>query len=139
MVLAFVFFAQLRDGFFDRAGLVGHEAEHFAAFFGGAVFEELGPAAQARALGPDIVQEFVEGSPLRASMPDNNTASLFMVVDTIQLIAYALEELAAAGIVHRDLKPENVILTADTRTPVLVDFGLAHVPTRKGAATLGHG
>ncbi|MBI5364313.1 MAG: serine/threonine protein kinase, partial [Planctomycetes bacterium] len=42
-----------------------------------------------------------------------------------------LAALHAERIVHRDLKPENVLLRRATNEPVLIDFGIAHVPDER--------
>ncbi len=78
------------------------------------------------------VMELLEGETLRGRL----TAS---AIPPRKSVEYALEiarGLAAAhdrGIVHRDLKPENVFLTKDGLVKVL-DFGLAQLSTREGAA-----
>ncbi|MBK7875461.1 MAG: serine/threonine protein kinase [Planctomycetes bacterium] len=43
-------------------------------------------------------------------------------------IAHALALLHDQRVVHRDLKPENVLLRRASGDPVLIDFGIAHVP-----------
>jgi tRNA A-37 threonylcarbamoyl transferase component Bud32/tetratricopeptide (TPR) repeat protein len=77
-----------------------------------------------------VVQEFVEGRTLRREMPADASAEPWKVLATIEAIANALSELHACGIVHRDVKPENVIVRKETNLPVLVDFGIAYVPSR---------
>jgi predicted Ser/Thr protein kinase len=56
------------------------------------------------------------GGPLRGAALDNLADGL----------AEALTAIHAAGVVHRDLKPGNVMLDGDH--PVIIDFGIAHVP-----------
>jgi serine/threonine protein kinase len=48
------------------------------------------------------------------------------VLEVLGRLSHSLQALHAAYVYHRDLKPENVIVRGDG-TPVLVDFGLAHV------------
>ena len=43
----------------------------------------------------------------------------------IRDVAHALQVVHDQGITHRDVKPRNLMLTADGRRLVLVDFGLA--------------
>jgi len=90
--------------------------------------------ARVHAVGTDaegrtyLVQEFVEGEPLRNLIPRDASADLASVLACVAKLAAALEELHSHGIVHRDLKPENVMIRDPGGDPVLVDFGVAHVP-----------
>ena len=78
-----------------------------------------------------IVQEFVDGEPLRARIPRGPTASASEVAAGVGKIAHALAALHADRVVHRDLKPENVLLRRASSEPVLIDFGIAHVPDER--------
>ena len=78
-----------------------------------------------------VVQEFVEGSSLRQVMEQEIEPEPGPVLAKLAEIAHALAALHEAGVVHRDLKPENVIVRRDG-TPVLVDFGIAHVAASEG-------
>ncbi|MBZ5575762.1 MAG: protein kinase [Acidobacteriia bacterium] len=70
-------------------------------------------------VGPDyLVLEFVEGSPVRGPLPQEQALRL-----AIQM-AGALEAAHRKGIVHRDLKPANILVTGEG-TVKLLDFGLA--------------
>jgi len=73
-----------------------------------------------------VVQEYVRGRSLRAQMSEEPEADAEEVMAMAARLAHALQALDEAGVVHRDLKPENVIVRDDD-TPVLVDFGIAHV------------
>jgi len=71
-----------------------------------------------------LIMEFVEGTPLRASM---QTGKRFATEDFFRIASQGLEGLNAAhekGILHGDIKPENIMLTPDGRVKVL-DFGVA--------------
>ncbi len=87
-----------------------------------------------------VVQEYVPGRSLRAQMSEEPDPADSEVAGTAARLAHALQALDDAGVVHRDLKPENVIVR-DDGTPVLVDFGIAHVampdaPTPEIAGTV---
>ena len=71
-----------------------------------------------------IVQEFIDGATLRASMERQNAPAT--VIDVGRQVAKALAAAHAAGIIHRDIKPENVMVRGDGYAKVL-DFGLARV------------
>ena len=80
-----------------------------------------------------VVQEFVNGEGLFAIMTRPGEKSAAEVVPFLLRIAQALEALHRAGVVHRDLKPGNIIVKNGWQ-PVLVDFGIAHVPGRAEVA-----
>ena len=74
-----------------------------------------------------IVMEYLEESlrerlkrePQRIMKPE---IALHIVEDIIKALDYA----HFRGVYHRDIKPENIMFRQDS-TPVLVDFGIAHV------------
>ena len=70
-----------------------------------------------------IVQEFVEGQPLRAFVEEGNCDAgerLGLLVRIARCVGLAHQQ----GIIHRDLKPANILIRADG-SPVVVDFGIA--------------
>jgi len=68
-----------------------------------------------------VIEEFVEGPPLRDAMQNFDAARSLNV---LAHIAFALAAVHGAGVIHRDLKPENIILRGGD-APVLIDFGVA--------------
>ncbi|HEX9792376.1 MAG TPA: protein kinase [Planctomycetota bacterium] len=91
--------------------------------------------ARVHAIGTDstgetyLVQDFVDGISLRELLPEGPTARLAAALEGVRDIALSVAALAERGVVHRDLKPENVILRAEDGRPVLIDFGIAFLPS----------
>jgi tetratricopeptide (TPR) repeat protein len=73
---------------------------------------------------PYIAMGFIEGPTLRqwilAQQPSARQAA-DMVAKLARAVGYAHDR----QIIHRDIKPDNVIVDAETRQPILTDFGLA--------------
>ncbi len=94
--------------------------------------------ARVLALGADsaggayLVQEYVEGEPLRVEM-GREPVDPVRVLEVSRDLALALESLHAEGIVHRDVKPENIIIRERDGRPVLLDLGIARLPRRPGS------
>lgn len=82
------------------------------------VFEENGTAC--------YVMPFVEGTDLvHHCAQQGHRLPESEVVRLATLLLPALAEIHASGWVHRDIKPSNVLITANRRKPVLIDFGAA--------------
>jgi predicted Ser/Thr protein kinase len=70
-----------------------------------------------------IVYRYIPGGTLAdlgAPLP------LSEVVRLLEPVATALDFAHGRGVIHRDIKPSNILLTGD-RTPIVGDFGLAHL------------
>jgi len=75
---------------------------------------------------PYIVTRFVPGRTLEETVRTGGPLRGAALDDLAEGLAEALTAIHAAGVVHRDLKPGNVML--DGGHPVVIDFGIAHVP-----------
>ena len=75
---------------------------------------------------PYIVTRFVPGRTLEDTVRQDGPLRGMALDALAEGLAEALTAIHAAGVVHRDLKPGNVML--DAGQPVLIDFGIAHVP-----------
>jgi serine/threonine protein kinase/Tol biopolymer transport system component len=73
-----------------------------------------------------ISMRLIEGESL-AKRAKGRTISVPDALNIVSKIARALAAVHAEGIVHRDIKPSNVMIDR-TGEPLLMDFGLAHVP-----------
>jgi serine/threonine protein kinase len=76
---------------------------------------------------PFFVMELVNGPSLQDLLEERGNLS---VDETIKLgiqIADGLEAAHQKNVVHRDVKPANVLLTPDTKTAKVSDFGLAYI------------
>jgi formylglycine-generating enzyme required for sulfatase activity/predicted Ser/Thr protein kinase len=77
---------------------------------------------------PYITMAYVEGQSLSELVDPDSPLAQAKAAGIVRRLALALAQAHAKGIVHRDLKPSNVMLRPDGE-PVILDFGLARMPT----------
>jgi len=75
---------------------------------------------------PYIVTRYVPGRTLEDKVRQDGPLRGTALDNLAEGLAEALTAIHASGVVHRDLKPGNVMLDGDH--PVIIDFGIAHVP-----------
>ncbi|MBL8169045.1 MAG: protein kinase [Acidobacteria bacterium] len=78
-----------------------------------------------------LVLEYMPGGDLLklCRRQPNNALSLNDALHYFQQVCEALAYAHSKGIIHRDLKPNNFLLSADTRTLKIADFGVAKLTT----------
>jgi serine/threonine protein kinase len=74
---------------------------------------------------PFIVMEYIEGDSLHDMLWNEGPLETEEVVRIARAILAALAHAHDHGLVHRDIKPANVLFETKTRTPKVVDFGIA--------------
>jgi len=70
-----------------------------------------------------LVQEFIDGHPLRQELPTGQPLSEMKVVEIIRDLLEILEFIHYRGVIHRDIKPSNIIRRHSDQRLVLIDFG----------------
>jgi serine/threonine protein kinase len=76
-----------------------------------------------------LVLELLNGGEVRWKQPDADLP-LLSQDETRRIfrdVVLGLEYLHYQGIVHRDIKPANLLMTADSRTVKISDFGVSHL------------
>ncbi len=81
-----------------------------------------------------IVMDFIEGKTLNELYPAGKSIGKDELIQIMQKILRALEQLHARGIVHRDIKSANIMMSA-AGEPVLIDFGAARPVRNTVSAT----
>jgi serine/threonine protein kinase len=81
-----------------------------------------------------IVLEYLAGGELAArcrNQPFTIERALFYLEQVCNGLAHAHE----CGVIHRDIKPSNLLLTADSQTVKIADFGVAKLEATEGVIT----
>lgn len=84
-----------------------------------------------------LVMDYIDGQPL-SSMLAIGPLQVEQFFKIFACLLSALQYAHAAGVVHRDIKPGNVIVSNDTESAYIVDFGIAKIinPERASNQTL---
>jgi len=72
-----------------------------------------------------IVMEFVDGPSCADLLRDRKRLDVEEAVRIVRDACHGLDYAHRAGVVHRDVKPGNLLLSADSGTTKLADFGIA--------------
>ncbi|MDQ4501529.1 Stk1 family PASTA domain-containing Ser/Thr kinase [Sinomonas sp. ASV322] len=90
------------------------------------------PLNPASVESPFMVMERVIGRTLR-ELSHDGAITQDKALEYVQGVLAALEYSHRAGIVHRDIKPANVMVTDETGTVKVMDFGIARAIADSGA------
>lgn len=74
-----------------------------------------------------LVMEFVEGMSLQDRLDRSETLAMPIIVNYARQIAAGLRAAHARGVVHRDIKPANILVSKESGTVKITDFGLARL------------
>ncbi len=77
-----------------------------------------------------IVMEYVEGESLKAILDRRGRLSAEEWRPWIEGLLEGLAHVHSHDYLHRDIKPANIVVRAEDREPVLIDFGSARVQHR---------
>jgi tRNA A-37 threonylcarbamoyl transferase component Bud32/beta-lactam-binding protein with PASTA domain len=83
-----------------------------------------------------IVMEYVEGPTLRDIIRREGPLEPARATEIASEVAAALAAAHTQGIVHRDVKPANVLITKDTGTVKVTDFGIARAANARQGLTM---
>lgn len=75
-----------------------------------------------------LVIEYLPGGDLRQHAPLSFDRAYLYLAQICSALAHAHR----CGVIHRDLKPNNLLLTADTMTVKIADFGVAKISPKAG-------
>lgn len=86
-----------------------------------------------------IVMEFIDGKNLYEITKSSDTnLTIEECIDVISQVGQALEYLHNRNMYHRDIKPSNIMLTADLKRAILIDFGNAKEYIHSQSANLNN-
>jgi serine/threonine protein kinase len=72
-----------------------------------------------------IVMEFVDGPSCADLLRDRKRLDIEEAVRIVRDACHGLDYAHRAGVIHRDVKPGNLLVSADSGTTKLADFGIA--------------
>lgn len=73
-----------------------------------------------------IVMQYIDGVSVKQYVDKNGKIQGDRVLETIEPVLLALEQVHRTGIVHRDISPDNIMIKKDGNL-VLIDFGAARM------------
>ncbi|HWH45454.1 MAG TPA: protein kinase [Thermoleophilaceae bacterium] len=72
-----------------------------------------------------IVMEYVEGPSCAELLREHKTLDVEQAAGIVRDACHGLDYAHRAGVIHRDVKPGNLLVSADSGTAKLADFGIA--------------
>ena len=81
-----------------------------------------------------LVLEYLSGGDL-AKRCRAEPLTLERALKYLQQVCAGLAHAHECGVIHRDIKPQNLLLTADSETVKIADFGVARIEASDGAIT----
>ena len=83
-----------------------------------------------------IVMEYVEGKTLKEYVKENgNKLHMSTVLELLEPVMDALEQIHAHNLIHRDISPDNIMVSSDGRV-TLLDLGAARQISADGGHSL---
>ncbi len=81
-----------------------------------------------------LVLEYMAGGELGARVRER-PFSLDRALFYLEQVCSGLQHAHDCGVIHRDIKPQNLLLTADSQSVKIADFGVAKIEATEGAIT----
>jgi len=81
-----------------------------------------------------LVLEYLPGGDL-ATLCRRQPLTLDRTLYYLEQVCAGLAHAHECGVIHRDIKPHNLLLTADSQTVKIADFGVAKIEPTEGAIT----
>ena len=81
-----------------------------------------------------LVLEYMAGGELGARVRER-PFSLDRALFYLEQVCSGLQHAHDCGVIHRDIKPQNLLLTADSQSVKIADFGVAKIEASEGAIT----
>lgn len=73
-----------------------------------------------------IVMQYIDGVSVKQYVDENGKIPAERVIESMEPVLLALEQVHQTGIVHRDISPDNIMIRKDGSL-VLIDFGAARM------------
>lgn len=84
-----------------------------------------------------LLSDFVSGDTLHDWLTNHLKTPWPYRKELFVKILRGVQALHDAGVIHRDLKPSNILVTHETQTPKIIDFGLAKLREAEGLTPVG--
>src|SRR3954470_14968186 len=86
-----------------------------------------------------IVMEYVEGPSCADQLREHKLFEVEYAVEVVRDACHGLDYAHRAGVIHRDVKPGNLLVSSETGTVKLADFGIAKAAEQTRITQVGSG